>query len=115
MELLRHDAIQLYPGVKEEDFEEFMIKDLMPLFKRAYGGPATRKSVALLSRQSLLKEQRCEGVYVWAMAWEGRVEDVQDPLFTRVSMEAHEDTLTMLQKLASFGERMSPHIYTEAT
>ena len=49
------------------------------------------------------------------MTWSGPVEAVQDPLFTGVFMGERDDTLAMLRKLASFGERMSPRIYTEVT
>ena len=115
MEVLRNDPIKLHSGVKEEEFERFMIEEMFPFFRQAYGGPATRFSVAGLSKQSLLKEQQGKGTYVGTTTWNGRVEDVQDPLFAGVDMRGHEDRLAMLQKLESFGERTSPCIYKEVT
>ena len=56
----RHDSITLHSGMREEDFEKFMVKELLPFFSAQYKGP-TRASIADLKGQSLLKTARRPG------------------------------------------------------
>ena len=37
--VIRHDPVTLSSGVKEDDFEKFMVEELIPLFSKHYKGP----------------------------------------------------------------------------
>jgi hypothetical protein len=111
--VLRHDQIQLIPAASAQEFEKFVVGKLFPVFKQAFGGPPTRKTVASLGDQILLKDQLQEGAYVLATTWSGPLEAIADPSFGRVTMEEHEDAIAALQKLDSFGTRGHPRVYEE--
>jgi len=70
---LRNDAIELKPEIDRADFERFMLKELFPVFKHSFGN-LTRKTIAVLEEQHLLKEQQNQGKYIWVARWSGPLE-----------------------------------------
>jgi len=111
--MLRHDHIKLIPEANAEEFEKFVVGELFHAFMEAFGGPLTRKTVASLSNQVLLKDQRRERGYVLATTWSGPLEAIADRSFNRVSMAEHEGATAALQKLDSFGTRGDPNVYEQ--
>jgi hypothetical protein len=106
----RHDSIRLHSGMKEEDFEKFMAKELLPFFSEQYKGP-TRTSVADLKRQSLFKSARGSGEYLWVTDWEGTPESVGGASFEHARMIAIGATADMLKKLEAFGARKKERVF----
>lgn len=110
--VLRHDAITLNSGVKEEDFEKFMKDELVPFFTENYRGP-TRTSIADLKSQSLLKDTKGGRKYLWKTAWDGSPESVRGASFEHTRMVRIEATEAVLKKLESFGKRTTEKIFSQ--
>lgn len=110
----RHDAISLLSGVKEEDFEKFMKDELIPFFSERYQGP-TRASRADIKNQSLQKDSKGRGKYLWITVWDGSPDSVRGASFENARMtDIHlKDTKAMLKKLESFGKRASEKVFSE--
>jgi hypothetical protein len=106
----RHDSITLHSGMKEEDFEKFMAKELLPFFSEQYKGP-TRTSVADLKGQSLFKSARGPGGYLWVTEWEGSPESVGGASIEHARMIAIGATAVMLKKLEAFGARKKEKVF----
>jgi len=111
--MLRHDRINLIPEANAQEFESFVVGELFPGFKHAFGGPVTRKTVASLGDQVLLKDQLHERAYVLATTWSGPVEAIADRSFSGVTMAEHEGATATLQKVDSFGTRSHPTVCGE--
>jgi len=107
--IVRHDAVTLLSGVREEDFEIFMQEKLLPYFSERYRGP-TRSSRADLQSQSLLKDTKGRRRYLWVTVWEGSSESVRGSSFENTRMIRIEATAAMLKKLDSFGKRSSEKV-----
>jgi hypothetical protein len=110
--VFRHDAITLQSGVKEEDFETFMKKELIPYFSETYRGP-TRTSRADLKSQSLLKDAKGGRKWLWVTAWDGSPDSVRGSSFENTRMNKIEATGAMLKKLAAFGKRTTEKVFNE--
>jgi len=110
--VIRHDAITLNRGVKEEDFERFMTDELVPFFNEHYKGP-TRASIADLKEQALLRSAQAPREYLWVTKWEGSPESVLGSSFEHVRMVNVEVTGEMLKKLEPFGKRRKEHVFAE--
>ena len=110
--VIRHDPVTLSSGVKEDDFEKFMVEELIPLFSEHYKGP-TRVSVADLKAQSLLKKAQRPGEYLWVTEWDGSPESVQGSSFENTRMVSVGATEGMLKKLATFGNREPETVLSE--
>ena len=110
--VVRHDAVTLRSGVKEEDFERFMHEEVVPYFSERYRGP-TRSSRADLKRQSLLKDTRGRRRYLWVTVWDGSPESVRGAAFEHARMSRIEETDALLRKLDSFGKRSSEKVMSE--
>ena len=110
--VIRHDAITRHRAVKEEDFEQFMNKELLPYFSERYKGP-TRVSRANLTHQSLLKDTKSQRKYLWVTVWDGSPESVRGPSFEHTRMIKFEETDALLKKLESFGTRSSEKVFSE--
>jgi hypothetical protein len=110
--IIRHDAITLLRGVREEDFERFMQEELLPYFSKRYQGP-TRTSRADLQSQSLLKDTKGRRRYLWVTVWDGSSESVRGSSFENTRMIKVEATEAKLKKLDSFGKRSSEKVMSE--
>jgi hypothetical protein len=113
--VIRHDTITLRSGVKEEGFEQFMREELVPHFSEAFKGP-TRSSKADLKNQSLCKDTKTRGKFLWITAWDGEVESVCGSSFenARMSRTGFTDaTETLLKKLESFGKHATETVFIE--
>jgi hypothetical protein len=110
--VIRHDAITLNSGVREEDFERFMTGELFPFFSEHYKGP-TRASIADLKEQALLRSAQAPRDYLWVTKWEGSQESVLGSSFEHVRMVNVEATGEMLKKLEPFGKRKKEHVFAE--
>jgi hypothetical protein len=108
----RHDTITLHREVREEDFERFMKKELIPHFSKQYRGP-TRVSIADLKSQSLLKSTKGRRKWLWVTAWEGSPESVRGSSFEHTRLVKFEATEVLLKKLASFGKRTAAEVFSE--
>lgn len=108
----RHDAISLLSGVKEEDFEKFMKDELIPFFSEQYKGP-TRSSKADIKGQSLQKDSKGRGKYLWITVWDGSPNGVRGATFENARFNPMEDTKKMLKKLESFGKRATEKVFSE--
>jgi len=109
--MLRHDRINLIPEANAQEFEKFVVGERFPTFKQAFGGPVTRKAIASLGDQVLLKDQLHERAYVLAATWGGPVEAIADRSPSGVTMAEHEGATAALQKVDSFGTRSHPTVY----
>lgn len=109
--IFRHDSITLHSGVKEEDFEKFMLEELVPYFSEAYRGP-TRASIADLKGQSLFKDTKGHK-YLWVTEWDGSAEAVHGPSFENTRMIRIEETEAELKKLESFAKRATEKVFSE--
>jgi hypothetical protein len=110
--IFRHDAITLHREAKEETFERFMKKELVPYFSKRYKGP-TRASVADLKNQTFLKDARGPRKYLWITVWEGSPKSVRGASFENTRMVRFEETEAMLKKLESFGRRSAAKVFSE--
>src|SRR5215813_491849 len=112
--IVRNDSIKLHAGVKEEDFERFVIEEMIPFFSKKYAGP-TMKTAAFLISQSLLKDAKGNHNYLWTTRWNGPAECVQGSSFERalVADESSAETGGMLMKLESFGKRSPEAVFIE--
>jgi hypothetical protein len=110
--VFRHETIMLHPEAREEDFERFMKKELIPYFSKQYRGP-TRASIADLKSQSLLKSTKGRRKWLWVTAWDGSPEAVRGSSFEHTRMVKVEATKVLLKKLASFGKRTAKEVFSE--
>jgi hypothetical protein len=110
--VFRHDGITLHPEVKEGNFEKFMKEELLPYFSERYRGP-TRTSIADLKSQSLLKDSKGQGKWLWVTVWDGSPESVRGSSFEHTRMIKFEETKAMLKKLKSFGKRTTEKVFSE--
>jgi hypothetical protein len=113
LRVFRHDLITLHSGVKEEDFEQFMKEELVPHFSEAFKGP-TRSSKADLKGQSLCKDTKGRGKFLWITAWDG--ESVRGSSFENARMsrtQFADATEALLKKLESFGKRATETVFIE--
>jgi hypothetical protein len=111
---IRNDSINLHSGAKQEKFEKFMLEEVLPFFSKKYAGP-TRKTAAFLTGQSLLKDTISTRKYLWITLWDGSAESVQGTSFEHalVEDETATETLALLRKLESFGERACAGVFVE--
>lgn len=112
LSVFRHDAIALHSGIKEEDFQKFMLEELIPFFSHRYRGP-TRVSLADLKSQTLLKDAKSHRKWLWVTAWDGSPESVRGFFFEHARMLRLEDTEAMMNKLESFGKRSAEKVFSE--
>ncbi len=112
LSVFRHDAIVLHSGIKEEDFERFMLEELIPFFGDRYRGP-TRASIADLKSQTLLKDANGRRKWLWLTTWSGNPESVRGSFFEHARMVRMEDTEAMVKKLESFGKRSAEKVFSE--
>ncbi len=112
LSVFRHDAVTLHSGIKEEDFQKFMLEELMPFFSHRYRGP-TRVSVADLKSQTLLKDANGRRKWLWMTTWDGNPDSVRGSSFEHARMIRLEDTEAMIKKLESFGKRPAEKVFSE--
>lgn len=110
-DVIRFDAITLASRDRADEFETFVKGTLFPVMMSAYGGHLTRKTLASLVGQVLLKEGAGERGYAWVSAWSGPLEAVKDKNFRGVFMGENEDAEAALCKLDEFGHRERPRLY----
>ena len=113
--VFRHDAITLHQEVSEEPFERFMREELAPYFNKAYAR-STRKTLALLIEQFLLKDTEDRLNYLWVTVWEaGDFPEAVGGFFAGARMESDEleETVAMLKRLETFGKRSPEKLFAE--
>jgi hypothetical protein len=111
---VRFDTVTLASNNLSDQFAAFVQDTLFPVMKAAYGH-LTRKTIAALEEQALLREGS-EGIqYVWISSWSGPLEAVSDRDFRKVFMGENEDVKAALGTLESFGRREEPRVYQKLT
>ncbi len=110
-DVIRFDRIALASRGRSDEFETFVRDTLFPVMMSAYGGHLTRKTIASLVGQILLKEGASGSEYVWVSAWSGPLEAVMEKNFSGVFMGENEDAAAALRKLEEFGRREKPRVH----
>ena len=110
-EIIRFDGITIASPARADEFETFVKGTLFPVMMSAYGGHLTRKTIASLANQVLLKGGADGRGYMWVSAWSGPLDAVKDKNFRGVFMGENEDAAAALQKLEEFGHREGPRLY----
>src|SRR5262249_37223956 len=108
--IIRFDRISLYSSDRSDQFDSFVRERLFPTMTSAYSH-LTRKTIASLGDQALLREGPDGAGYVWTSVWSGPLNAVKDKDFEGVFMGEKEDVEAVLRELERFGCREEPQVY----